>query len=492
MKLVVASTLVFHLNFLKQINAHGAQSFPPSRQWLCSSQNGAIPNLGVQWGGGNGPNICKEDWHTQNMNTVMVDWSSIGIMGARAWSTTEKYQQDPRLPHIEVMNSMDNSNVQSGNLGQATGNPLDARPCSSNNNRWAALDNPKWHTNQGGFPANFEFQEYPTKMKNGPTEFMYTCSAPHRTTGKGYFDSYITKDGVDFTKELTWNDFQERPFCSWMPPSYPSATQQSGQPSASEKFINSDKYDCDIPTDKLGAHTILTIWQRDDTGESFYSCSDVELEAFDGSSASQSNNDGNDQEGNIDQSMPVDPVDEPNLPEIPSVEVGTDDGYDENPNNENGYDETDMTENNCQPLQKKPTLIHTGLIHQLNKPEYCLDHNNGGKFVYMKYCTASRRQWTLEDNYTIKEQKANKCLAVNTKKPKFPTTKVETAVVLQNCSAFKLQQKFFYRNGRIYSFMDDRYCLKVADQMTGKVVMSPCFGIDAEEQDQMNQFGFVF
>ena len=99
MRLVVPTTYLLSLAYKTQ--AHGAQSYPPSRQWLCSG--GASPNMGVYWNGQNGPNICSPEYTDEGINTVITDWSGVAQGFAGGFSNTGEYEVDPRSAHIAVM-----------------------------------------------------------------------------------------------------------------------------------------------------------------------------------------------------------------------------------------------------------------------------------------------------------------------------------------------------------------------------------------------------
>ena len=92
---------------------------------------------------------------------------------------------------------------------------------------------------------------------NGNFEFIYTATAHHSTD---YFKFYVTKDGYDPLKPLAWSDLEDDPFCT-----------------INDVTLENDQYKmtCPLPQDKTGRHVIYNIWQRDDSPEAFYSCSDV-------------------------------------------------------------------------------------------------------------------------------------------------------------------------------------------------------------------------
>lgn len=120
-----------------QVIAHGATSFPPSRQWLCSG--GMTPNLNVKWNGVDGPNICKREFQAINgydLNAAIVDWSSILQGEANGRMHLADYQSDPKLPHIKIMGGSQ------------------AKICSGGNAKYGGLDNPMFTTDQGGYKGD--------------------------------------------------------------------------------------------------------------------------------------------------------------------------------------------------------------------------------------------------------------------------------------------------------------------------------------------------
>ncbi|WP_219468179.1 lytic polysaccharide monooxygenase auxiliary activity family 9 protein [Nonomuraea rhizosphaerae] len=95
-----------------------------------------------------------------------------------------------------------------------------------------------------------------TTMASGAAfTFRYRATAPH----KGGFDLYVTKDGYDPAKPLKWSDLESRPFLSTQNPTL-----------ADGAYVMQGR----LPV-KQGRHLIYAIWQRSDSPEAFYSCSDV-------------------------------------------------------------------------------------------------------------------------------------------------------------------------------------------------------------------------
>ena len=88
--------------------------------------------------------------------------------------------------------------------------------------------------------------------------FLYNAMTPHATK---YFRFYITKQGWKKKKPLDWKDVKK--FANVKAPE-----------------VNSDnRYEMTvkIPSDRKGRHVVYVIWQRSDSEEAFYSCSDVKI-----------------------------------------------------------------------------------------------------------------------------------------------------------------------------------------------------------------------
>ncbi|MEV6961631.1 lytic polysaccharide monooxygenase [Streptomyces sp. NPDC051207] len=100
-----------------------------------------------------------------------------------------------------------------------------------------------------------------TGVSSGSYTFRYRVTAPH----KGAFTVYITKPGYDPAKPLAWSDLDLE---------HPVAT--AADPAAAGGFST---FSGTLP-ERSGKHLLYAIWQRSDSPEAFYSCSDV---AFDGS-----------------------------------------------------------------------------------------------------------------------------------------------------------------------------------------------------------------
>ncbi|MFF1356928.1 lytic polysaccharide monooxygenase [Streptomyces sp. NPDC058297] len=118
----------------------------------------------------------------------------------------------------------------------------DGKLCSAGNDKYKGLDLPR-----ADWPSS--------PMSAGSHTFHYKGTAPH----KGSFELYITKDSYDPAKPLKWSDLEAQPFVKVTDP----------------KMENGDYvFDGDVPA-RSGRHLIYSIWQRSDSPEAFYTCSDV-------------------------------------------------------------------------------------------------------------------------------------------------------------------------------------------------------------------------
>lgn len=118
----------------------------------------------------------------------------------------------------------------------------DGKLCSAGRDKYKGLDLPR-----ADWPAS--------KMTSGEHTFSYKATAPHA----GSFSLYITKDGYDPSKPLKWSDLESDPFATVKDP-----TLKDGS------YVLDGK----VP-ERSGRHLIYAVWQRSDSPEAFYSCSDV-------------------------------------------------------------------------------------------------------------------------------------------------------------------------------------------------------------------------
>ena len=95
-----------------------------------------------------------------------------------------------------------------------------------------------------------------TLPQSGSYTFRYRATAPHR----GYFQLYVTRNGYNPSVPLKWSDLEATPFATLSNPSLVDGS-----------YVMTAQ----LPTGKSGRHLIYAIWQRTDSPEAFYSCSDV-------------------------------------------------------------------------------------------------------------------------------------------------------------------------------------------------------------------------
>ncbi|MFF7313560.1 lytic polysaccharide monooxygenase [Streptomyces sp. NPDC008137] len=119
----------------------------------------------------------------------------------------------------------------------------DGKLCSANNAQFKGLD-----LARADWPA--------TSVRSGSHTFKYRVTAPH----KGTFKVYLTKSGYNPAKPLAWKDLDLK---------NPVAT--STDPAAKGGFYT---FSGTLPQ-RSGRHLLYAVWQRSDSPEAFYSCSDV-------------------------------------------------------------------------------------------------------------------------------------------------------------------------------------------------------------------------
>ncbi|MGW9554977.1 lytic polysaccharide monooxygenase auxiliary activity family 9 protein [Nocardiopsis sp. NPDC055551] len=135
------------------------------------------------------------------------------------------------------------------NLANADGRHREIIPdgelCSAGRDKYSALDNP-------GDWASTAVTELPSGSEY---TFDYTAAVPHA----GSIEYYVTTDDWDPSTPLTWDELESEPFAV------------DDQPAAEDGGYTMTAR---LPQ-KSGQHLIYTIWQRTDSPEAFYSCSDV-------------------------------------------------------------------------------------------------------------------------------------------------------------------------------------------------------------------------
>lgn len=96
---------------------------------------------------------------------------------------------------------------------------------------------------------------------SGNFTFVYNAPATHSTRNWVF---YVTKDGWNPTQALKWSDLEQ--FCE----------RGNTPPDATKRY----QLTCPLPKNKTGKHIIFNTWQRSDSPEAFYSCSDVTFSAL--------------------------------------------------------------------------------------------------------------------------------------------------------------------------------------------------------------------
>ncbi|MEJ8647171.1 lytic polysaccharide monooxygenase [Streptomyces sp. MS1.AVA.3] len=146
--------------------------------------------------------------------------------------------------------------VRDGNAGgQSKTRIPDGKLCSANSAEYKGLDLPR-----ADWPSS--------PMRAGSHTFRYKATAPHR----GSFELYLTKSSYDPAKPLKWSDLESKPFAKVTDP----------------KLTNGEYvFDGKVPA-RSGRHLIYSIWQRSDSPEAFYTCSDVVFGKDKGGAAAKS------------------------------------------------------------------------------------------------------------------------------------------------------------------------------------------------------------
>ena len=125
----------------------------------------------------------------------------------------------------------------------------DGALCSAGDGTFSALDAPRDDWPATPIAPNAE----------GTLDLSFRATAPHATA---YFRLYVTEPGYDPTQPLDWLTLEAQPFCEL---TGANIVQNGG------RFA----LNCPFPSGRSGRHLIYAIWQRSDSPEAFYSCSDV-------------------------------------------------------------------------------------------------------------------------------------------------------------------------------------------------------------------------
>ncbi len=141
--------------------------------------------------------------------------------------------------------------LRSDGAGRTRGFIPDGKLCSAGSPKYAAYD-----LARADWPV--------THLASGAAwTVRYNAWAPH----PGVFSLFVTKDGYDPSRPLTWAALEPAAFSTW------AETAPNGRGEYQWKTT--------LPARKSGRHIIYSVWSRTDSKETFYNCSDV---VFDGGS----------------------------------------------------------------------------------------------------------------------------------------------------------------------------------------------------------------
>ncbi|GAA3512387.1 chitin-binding protein [Streptosporangium album] len=144
--------------------------------------------------------------------------------------------------------------LRSDGAGRTSGFIPDGQACSGGNPGYSGFDLPN-----ADWPV--------THLTSGSQiQFKYNKWAAH----PGWFYLYITKDGWNPNRALTWGDLESQPFHT---ADHPDSVGSPGTNDANYYW------NATLPSGKSGRHIVYSVWKRSDSTETFYNCSDV---VFDG------------------------------------------------------------------------------------------------------------------------------------------------------------------------------------------------------------------
>lgn len=146
--------------------------------------------------------------------------------------------------------------------------PLPKHVCSFDSETWKGVQTPwdvpmKW-------PA--------TPMQSGPQTFMWNGSWGAHFDDTRDFKFWITKSGFQFdsTQELTWDDFEETPFCSEI---YNDSTPMGNPDIVVDKTKLSFTIHCQVP-ERSGHQVVYGEWGRTaSTLQRFHGCIDLAMQS---------------------------------------------------------------------------------------------------------------------------------------------------------------------------------------------------------------------
>lgn len=199
---VVAGTaVVLPLALAGPAAAHGAPVSPVSRAAACASGSGQYV----------GTAACRAAAAANGGSRPFADWDNLRVAGVAG-------RDRQVIP--------------------------DGRLCSGGLAAFRGLDLPRTD-----WPA--------TRLTPGSAFTMaYGTTIPHQ----GTFRLYLTREGYDPTRPLTWSALASDPFVKVTDPPVSGGAYRIGGR---------------LPSDRTGRHVLFTIWQNSSTPDTYYSCSDV-------------------------------------------------------------------------------------------------------------------------------------------------------------------------------------------------------------------------
>ncbi|MER6462493.1 lytic polysaccharide monooxygenase [Streptomyces sp. NPDC001288] len=182
--------------------------------------------------------------------------SAHGTMGDPVSRVAQCYAENPESPRSDACKAAvaaggtqalyDWNGIRIGDVGgRHRARIPDGRLCSAGDDEFKGLD-----LARADWPA--------TKVGSGSYTFEYRVTAPH----KGTFEVYLTKAGYDPAKPLAWTDLDL---------DHPVAT--AVDPVAAGGLHT---FPGRLP-ERTGRQLLYAVWQRSDSPEAFYSCSDVDF-----------------------------------------------------------------------------------------------------------------------------------------------------------------------------------------------------------------------